>query len=143
MSCFQKNGIIPVYSVKNNLLVQGIIKKYWKAVDQQVIKKVCSNVLFAHREHYLQQKLSLLIFNSQQLWFTYHLDHKPSVTMSWGDSREVMGSKVYAKALHLTSLVECSRIYKSRAKINDFHGTVLYVVNKKTFLNHNICFILA
>ena len=48
-----------------------------------------------------------------------------------------------AKAVNVTSLVECARRYGSRSKTKDICGEVLEVVAKKKSLNCNTCFKLA
>ena len=59
------------------------------------------------------------------------------------DIRRVLGEKVYAKAVHVTSLVECSWRYGSILKTKEVCVMVLEVATKKKSLNHNSYLILA
>ena len=63
--------------------------------------------------------------------------------MSGEDIRRVVGAKVYAKAFHDTSLAKCSRRYGLRAKTKRVCRMVLEIVNNKTSLNRNSCFVLV
>ena len=47
------------------------------------------------------------------------------------DPRRQVGAIVYAKAMHVTNIKECSRRYGSNAKTKEIRGIVTDVVNKR------------
>lgn len=59
------------------------------------------------------------------------------------DTRRVVGSKVMAKACHVTSLAECARRYGSNKNTKELVGTVTDVVSKVTATGRTSTFIAA
>lgn len=51
------------------------------------------------------------------------------------DNRRVVGSRISAKAIHVTSHAECARRYGSNSKAKEVFGTVVEVLNSKTTNN--------
>ena len=66
-----------------------------------------------------------------------NLSIKPNATMTGEYVRRMVGEKVHAKALHVTSMAECSQRYGPIENTKEFFGVVLEVVKNQNSLNHN------
>ena len=59
------------------------------------------------------------------------------------DPRRIVGRRVYAKAIHVTSLAECARRFGSRSKTKEVAGTVLECIDRKTKTNRQSTYVKA
>ena len=63
--------------------------------------------------------------------------------MASEDPRQIIGRRIYAKAIHVTALAECARRYGSRSKSKEVVGTVLEYIDRKTKTNRKSTYVKA
>ena len=61
--------------------------------------------------------------------------------MSSDGQRQIIGQRVYAKALHVTALAEFPRQYRSQPKSKEVVGTALECIGKKTKNNRSSIYV--
>ena len=107
-------------------------KKYPKFIESAAVTDFFS--ISTNQSHHLQPS-----FSQEQI----HLSTSFFINMPGGDSRRVVGSKVVAKAVHVTNLAECKRRYGANAKKKEVVGIITEVIATKTRTNRNATHIAA